>query len=370
MQVDSIEVNPTDEIMNKPITNLRSLAISSLRRMYRPEEKLFVFRMRRQEKGIVAEGLSYRYTAIALIGLADEDRSAVQAVLGAHSPAEVCHGLAGEIENSSNLGDVALALWAAKKVNYPGQDNILKRLIQLSPADRTYPTVEVAWALDSLCIQDSSPCELQEPLAKRLIDSFNRRSGIFPHMLDSGKSGFRSHISCFADLVYPIHALCNYSRVSGDKTALETASLCAKKICNLQGLRGQWWWHYDYRTGNVTEGYPVYAVHQDAMAPMALLALRDAGGPDFSMNINKGLDWLEYSPEISGSLIDRENGIVWRKVARKEPRKLTRYIQGVASRIHPNLTIPGVDVMFPPKEVDWESRPYHMGWILYAWATK
>lgn len=370
MQVNSIEVSPTDEIMGKTITDLRSLATSSLHRMYRPEEKLFVFRIRRQEKGIATEGLSYRYTAIALIGLAGEDKSAVAAVLGTHSPAEVCHGLAEVIGNVSSLGDVALALWAAKAFDYPGQDNILERLIQLRPVERTYPTVEAAWALDSLCGQDSSPSELLELLAQRLIDSFNRRSGMFPHMLDSGKDGLRSHISCFADLVYPIHALCNYFRVSGDKIALETASLCASRICSLQGPRGQWWWHYDYRTGNVTEGYPVYAVHQDAMAPMAMLALRDAGGPDFSTNINRGLDWLEYSHEISGSLIDRENGIVWRKVARKEPRKLTRYIQAFASRIHSNLILPGMDVVFPPVEVDWESRPYHMGWILYAWSRK
>ena len=34
---------------------------------------------------------------------------------------------------------------------------------------------------------------------------------------------------------------------------------------------GQWWWHYDVRDGSVVERYPVYSVHQHAMAPMALL---------------------------------------------------------------------------------------------------
>ena len=55
---------------------------------------------------------------------------------------------------------------------------------------------------------------------------------------------------------------------------------------------GQWWWHYDSLTGNVFQRYPVYAVHQHGMAPMALFALADAARLDFSQSICNGLAWI------------------------------------------------------------------------------
>jgi hypothetical protein len=334
--------------------------------MYLPEEKLFVFHVRRSQSGLVYEGLSPRYTAITLIGLAEEEIS-VKEILGTHSAPDVMHHMVSDIDSVENLGDAALMLWAAKAIGYPNRGNILERLIQLDPAERSYPTVELAWTLDSLCLHEGSPSKLRATVAERVMSSFNPKVGLFPHVIGDGSGGMRSHVSCFADLVYPIHALSNYYKVAGDKKALEAASICSKKICDLQGKDGQWWWHYDYRTGEVIEGYPVYAVHQDAMAPMALFALKEAGGPDLSENIQKGLEWLYYSPEIDGSLIDEENGVIWRKVARKEPKKLTRTVQAAVSRVRLGLRVPGVDVLFPPKAVDWESRPYHMGWLLYAW---
>jgi hypothetical protein len=138
-------------------------------------------------------------------------------------------------------------------------------------------------------------------------------------------------------------------------------------MCTMQGPEGQWWWHYDVRTGRLIEGYPVYAVHQEAMGPMALLALRDAGGADHADAIAKGLDWLARPPEIPGSLIDTQTGIIWRKVARHEPFKVTRTAQALASRLHPSLRVPGLGWVARPGWVDYECRPYEMGWILHAW---
>ena len=209
--------------------------------------------------------------------------------------------------------------------------------------------------------------DLSERLSRRLMSSFKNKTGMFPHVLDGKGGGFRSHVSCFADMVYPINALSNYYKLSGDRAALDAAAKCAEGICRLQGKAGQWWWHYDFRTGNVLESYPVYSVHQDAMAPMALFALTDAGGPDFTKEVQKGLDWLAHSPEINGSLVDSNSDLIWRKVARREPGKLSRYAQAVVSRLHPTFRLPGLDAMFPPGAVDYENRPYHLGWLLYAW---
>src|SRR5437660_681979 len=72
----------------------------------------------------------------------------------------------------------------------------------------------------------------------------------------------------------------------------------ARATCQTQGDAGQWWWHYDYRTGRLLEGYPVYAVHQDSMAPMALFAAARVAGRHFDDAIGIGLDWLCAAPEL------------------------------------------------------------------------
>ena len=348
---------------------LREYAIKGLQRMYRPEDCQFVFCLRKTNRGIVPEGTSRRYTSIALIGLAGETPETQFAATHGDGTKKVCGQLIKEVGSMQNLGDVALLLWAAKAVGFDDRQKALDRLLSLGPADRSYPTVEIAWALSALCVDDDPATRgLRDRLVQRLTGSLGRRSFLFPHALGEEAGGLRSHVSCFADMVYPIHALSLYHRDSGNAEALDAASKSAKRICSLQGKEGQWWWHYDWRTGEVIERYPVYAIHQDAMAPMALLALQEASGIDFSREIQKGLSWLEHSLELGGaSLIDPEAGIIWRKVARREPGKLTRYLQASASRLHPAIRFPLVDTLFPPVAVDYEDRPYHLGWFLYAW---
>jgi hypothetical protein len=101
---------------------------------------------------------------------------------------------------------------------------------------------------------------------------------------------------------------------------------------------------------------------------MALFDLHDAGGPDFDSNVRGGLAWLESSPELAGgSLLDDTEGVTWRKVARREPAKLSRTLQALASRTSAGLRVPGLDLLFPPGDVDYETRPYQAGWLLYAY---
>lgn len=354
------------------VADLRKIAIRGLGRMYRPDIGLFAFRVRRDGNGIVFEGTSRRYTAIALIGLAGEEDGVASAALAGESSQQVCVRLVESIPRIDNLGDAALVFWACCAVGYPDRRDLLKRLAELQPAGRMHDTVEVAWTLAALCNDPDSPCgDLRRELARRLIASFNARSGVFPHRVGENGAGPRSHVSCFADMVYPIHALALYHKVSGDRAALDISGRCARQICGMQGPAGQWWWHYDRRTGDVVEPYPVYAVHQDSMAPMALFALQEAGGADFRSCLSRGLAWLASSPELGGgSLIDGQADIVWRKVARREPGKLSRYAQALATRIHPSFRIPGLDRIFPPVSVDFEDRPYHLGWLLHAFTRE
>jgi hypothetical protein len=174
-------------------------------------------------------------------------------------------------------------------------------------------------------------------------------------------------VACFADQVYPIQALARYHSSFGHAPSLAAANRCAEQICELQGDAGQWWWHYDARNGRVIEGYPVYSVHQDAMGPMALLDIAEAGGANFGDEIRLGVSWMQRAPEVGHSLIDEDQRVIWRKVARREPRKLVRGIRAVASRVREDLRLDLLDPLFPPTVVDYESRPYHLGWVLHTW---
>jgi hypothetical protein len=103
------------------------------------------------------------------------------------------------------------------------------------------------------------------------------------------------------------------------------------------------------------------------MAPMALFDFSRACGEDHWDAIKKGLCWLAKPTVDAKSLIDMDRKVIWRKIFRHELSKLVRGLQAAASSIHSNLRVPGVDLVFPPVATDWKSRPYHMGWILYAW---
>lgn len=367
----------TSKPVHRLVAPLCSLALRGLRRMYRSDQLCFSFRLRKpMQAGTpapqgqdVLEGVSWRYTAIALIGLATRTADEAREALHGDNPQDVCVGLIQQAQQSKDIGQVALALWAARAWQSPHVKEGLKTLVQMDPGKFSCTTVELSWCLTALTIGQGKPLEelLAHTIARRLLESFHPESSLFPHWpSDTMHQSFRSHVACFADLVYPIQALSHYFDATGRTSALRAAKACGRRMVQSQGPAGQWWWHHDVRTGHVVEGYPVYSVHQDGMAPMALRALQQVCGEDSSAAIARGLDWLEHSPEIDGgSLIDAQSDVIWRKVARTEPNKLSRGLQAYASRLHPSLRLP-LDGLFPPGKIDYEFRPYHMGWILYA----
>ena len=109
-------------------------------------------------------------------------------------------------------------------------------------------------------------------------------AGLWAHVLPArSQPRWRAHVGSFADQVYPLQALARAARLTGSPDALDAANRTAARICSLQGAAGQWWWHYDSRNGQVVEPYPVYSVHQHAMAPMVLLDLLLPGEDGYSV---------------------------------------------------------------------------------------
>ena len=68
-------------------------------------------------------------------------------------------------------------------------------------------------------------------------------------------------------------------------------------------------------------------------------------------------------------LIAADKPVIWRKVGRNDPRKLVRGMAAARSAVLPGTSMPGVGLLFPAGTVDYECRPYELGWLLYAWLS-
>jgi exopolysaccharide biosynthesis WecB/TagA/CpsF family protein len=360
-------------VSHSEVGRLSDLAVKGLALMCLPEEHSFVQTLRGvpgpQGPRVVTEGSNLRYAAISALGLEQVAETEQRTVLGGPSAAEFTSHLARQARRHRDPGAVALTAWAAAEVADHFDPVLFQRMRKWLTDPAPLPTVDVSWMLTAaLAARHLGDTEaIVDASSRRLLAAQGAR-GIFPHALPAASLGrWRAHVGCFADQVYPIQALARLAAAVGAPDALDAANRCAARICELQGPAGQWWWHYDVRDGSVVEGYPVYSVHQHAMAPMALFDLLECGGDDHRRSIALGLQWLQTHPEVFGSLVDEQASVVWRKVGRREPAKAARKISAVTTSLHPGWHVPGVDSAMPPTEIDHECRPYELGWLLYAW---
>jgi hypothetical protein len=315
------------------------------------------------------EGDSLRYAAIVSLGLACAEEGAQRRVLKGETAADLAATCARRATSASDLGAIAISAWAAAEIAGTFPADLLARLAALLEDGRPVETLACAWALTAaLAAQHLGDTALLKQKAATRLRSGQAKSGLFPHTLP-GQGWARAHIGSFADQVYPIQALARLSVADADLAALEAAEACAAQICALQGHAGQWWWHYDTRDASVAEGYPVYSVHQHAMAPMALLELAEAGGQSRWDAIIRGLGWLDDPPEAPVSLVSDADSIIWRKIGRGDPAKAVRSVSALTTALKPGWHLPGLDLAFPPDRVDYECRPYEFGWLLYAWCS-
>ena len=316
----------------------------------------------------VAEGTNLRYAAMAGLGLARLDEAEQKEVLAGTLASELIARAAERAETSSDPGAIALAAWATAEVNDQHSAELLRRLGGYLRSGAPMATVDVAWSVTALATAGLEGAgDLWDLAVSRLLDA-QGTGGFFPHLVPAAtQSRWRAHVGSFADQVYPVQALARGFRLSGDEELLEAANRTAARLCQLQGSAGQWWWHYDTRTGGVVERFPVYSVHQHAMAPMILADLAEAGGVDHLDEVAAGLQWLASPPETAEEMVSDRFGLVWRKVGRREPRKAARAARAVSTSVAPRWEIPGLDRLLPPGTVDHECRPYELGWMLYTW---
>jgi len=348
------------------MAHLVALAIRGLKSMYEPSKGLFCYRLRRAPEGVVREGISHRYTIIALLGLLRARSAGLQVPMDVEATID---RLFDDRAWLDNLGDLGLLLWLCAATSEEWLKHFyatfdLSMALEHFPDARRRLTMELSWFLTGLTHACKAGCAADlEPLADetyRLIRANQGQHGLFGHMAKwrSPIGLVRGRVGSFADQVYPILAMAHFSQVFGQGEARDNALRCATAICRLQGSQGQWWWHYDSVTGQVVGHYPVYSVHQHGMAPMALLALEETSGADFHPHINNGLRWIRGENELNQDLVDTEVGVAWRCI---QPPKSTAYAASIRGLISKRPTRGRLEILY-------ECRPYELGWLLYAFA--
>ncbi len=354
------------------LVKLTELAFAGLQPMFNRERHLYCDQLLLAGSGFVQKGLSHRYTMMTLLGL---KRYQDTTLFSAANFTETLDNMLRDTAWIDNIGDLGLLLWTCALV-WPERLPEVRHQLRINTALETFRggakgrTMEVAWFLTGLAhmalAQPESTVDLRDNAVKasQLLLKNQGGHGIFGHLARNGSlAGFlRGSVGSFADQVYPIYALSKFGSVFDQPSAVQAARECAEAICRAQGPLGQWWWHYDATDGRVLEQYPVYSVHQHAMGPMALFALEEASGTDFSGPIYRGLQWVYGKNELGSDMRD-SSGVIWRNFYRANKGNVYR------DRMRGILKLQSTGV---PHDlvVNYECRPYELGWLLYAFAGR
>lgn len=321
-------------------------------------------------------GDSLRYAAISHIGITEwlryhpEDRAALPVVWPA---------ISDRVSELREIGDAAVSAWAAAESNEEDTAVFADVLRSLWARQRHRCTaMELGWViLAALKCKNRATAESVEGLAAILSEAhqdlkalFCVDTGLFRRQVRGSRFSFRKRIASFADQIYPALAMAAYGPVCNDTWSIQCAASVVDALCAHQGPLGQWKWHYDSESGQVCEEYPVYSVHQDGMAPMAIFLLDEVYGSDHSKEIERGMRWLFAANELKTNLVFYDSGFVMRGVERNEPLRLTRLLRSVCCALGANGLHRVVGRMWNRLRLNRECRPYHLGWALYAWARR
>jgi hypothetical protein len=372
MPTETLDQPQQIQAMKRSIPELCELAASGLVEMLDREKQVFCHTYHRTAAGMRRQGVSPRYTMMTLLGLHRYERA------GKQSPVVIAPVLEALLQDTGwieGAGDLGLLLWTCAELIPERLPEVYRNvhapdaLARFSDAQQGR-TMEVAWYLTGLascCLAgyaDLPGLKEQTKAARQILESNCGSSGVYGHLASGNpvKRYVRRRIGSFADQVYPTIAFARLAQALNDEDARARALRTASIMCQLQAPLGEWSWHYDSSTGKVVSRYPVFSVHQHAMAPMMLFAAGEAAQCDFNAAIHKGLAWISGDNELHRDFVEPDLGLVWRCIylRRKDAYAdaALRFLQLRHGTADGRL------------QVRYECRPYELGWLLYAFAGK
>jgi len=350
------------------VSRLVRLSIAGLEAMYDPSRELLLTR-RLGQRPERSEHLALRYAVMSAAGLGRAVAAGFETTL---DPARLLES--GLMQHQGHdLDHLGMALWADAVLGAGLAERILPRLLpQLERSSHLERRVgrELAWTLTGLSLAAAAGGDpgLREA-ARRLRDfaltrCWSEQGGLFAHWARA--QPLKRAVSLFSTQIYWIYALATWGRLFDDPEALRIAGRAMDTLQAGQDRFGGWAWRYAVASGAVTERYPVYSVHQDGMAPMALRGLRQATGRNIEATLARSMSWLRTN-QLGVPMADEAAGVIYRGVRRRFPLNRAFMYAGHLAAL---ATLPG------PGEQPWAlrlnatCRPYHLGWVLYAWAER
>lgn len=315
-------------------------------------------------------GRSLRYTLMVLIG-ALRARDAGLAL--PFDPGELWPPALAELRSARlTVGDLGLALWADARCGLESADRIAAALDErLSKTDvDDLEGHELSWIATGCA--HAVAAGKDEPRVQRWLERSSElliaRARTPSGLLCQYESGLRARFPHFATQVYGVLALVAVARARDDERPAAVAVKVADRLLELQLADGAWPWIYDAQRGTVIEPYRLYSVHQDAMAPMALQALSElTGEARFARSALRGLPWVWGANELATPMLDRGEDMLYRSINRRGWRdRAMLWGNTIAARVAGPLRAR----QGGPTEVERTDRPYHLGWVLEAWADR
>ena len=322
------------------------------------------------EGGFRPQGRSLRYTLCVLIGLLRAEEHGIEHAF--HIGALRSRVLSELDSEELTPGDLGLALWAESRADGSAAEQLVATLARSLGRRETLDSLvgpEVAWILlglvEALARGEIAAGERWLAEAReQLVGKRQAESGLFLHVA----RGPRRRFPNFATQIYAVQALSQLARLRDDAEAREAARAAGDRLLALQLPDGGWPWILDAHRGTIVEPYEIYSVHQDAMAPMGLHGLTEAtGDARYRAAAVYGLDWIWGRNELGAQMLDLDAGVLYRSIRRRE--RLDRaFLYGRTATSY--LKPPRLKDATKTLEVNRSDRPYHLGWVLEAWAGK
>ncbi len=358
------------------LNELGKLAREVLPRMWNPTTRLFSHKTRvGPDRSYVNERSNPLYSAMALVGLLEDEAAG-----GEPAPPLVGTTLDALHSIHAVRPEAALGgclMWAGALAGDRRADDVLARATRVL-APRRASSMDLGLLLAGLLKvhehdrrSSSEAAAAIPPVRDELLRRFCRPANLFRNVSRSEPAGIRAgNLTSFASQAYPIHGLAELARLEG--SVRPECALAAQQIIDEQGPRGQWWWQYSRTSGRTIEGYPVYSVHQDGMAFMALGSLQNLGHATYDKPLWLGLKWLFGENELGQCLIGREPPIIYRCIQRRGSDPDANFGMARANRMRAALASVGLYRAAGTRagpgtlEILHECRSYHLGWLLYA----
>ena len=146
--------------------------------------------------------------------------------------------------------------------------------------------------------------EIAHALFKRIRTSYLCQDSLMPrHSLARHRGGLVS----FGAVTYYLRAVAEYASTFDDEFALQLFKNGVERVLALQGRQGEWPWMIGVANARCLDFYPVYSVHQDAMAMLFLFPAMEAGVEGCALAVRRSLDWLGGCEPVGAAHVARRS---------------------------------------------------------------